>query len=207
MNEMPAIAWYDQHAATVATDYEAHDPMVLHGWMLDLLPPPGLVLDVGAGTGRDAAWLAGRGLDVIAVEPSQRLRERAEALHPVAAVRWLDDRLPELHATSRLDLRFDLVWLSAVWQHVLPTDRPRAFHALTALLEPGGVMLLTLRHGPADPERAMYPVSVGEVEVLARAHGLAVVRVQAQIDRQGRTGVSWTGMALRLPDNPRRATV
>src|SRR4051794_1237140 len=51
--------WYDANATALARSYEAIEPEQLHSWLVDLLPPaPALVLDVGAGTGRDAAWLA-----------------------------------------------------------------------------------------------------------------------------------------------------
>jgi hypothetical protein len=47
----------------------------------------------------------------------------------------------------------------------------------------------------------MHPVSLGEVEALARDHGLAVVRVVDSPDRMGRPGVSWNTVCLRLPDD------
>ena len=202
MSQDRPLTWYDRHAADVAATYEALDPEQLHGWMGDLLPEaPGLVLDVGAGSGRDAVWLAGRGLDVVALEPSGKLREEGSRLHPLSRIRWIDDRLPDLALVSRLGLQFDLLWLSAIWQHVLPAERARAFRKLVALLKPGGLLLVTLRHGSADPERAMHPVSVAEIEQLARAQGLAIVRSEVRADQQGRPDVSWTAMVLRLPDD------
>jgi SAM-dependent methyltransferase len=51
----------------VVGSYEALPPERLHRWLDGLLPAvPALVLDVGAGTGRDAAWFAGLGHDVVA---------------------------------------------------------------------------------------------------------------------------------------------
>jgi hypothetical protein len=47
----------------------------------------------------------------------------------------------------------------------------------------------------------MHPVSLAEVEALARDHGLAVVRSDRAADIQGRPDVSWTRVALRLPDD------
>jgi hypothetical protein len=48
----------------------------------------------------------------------------------------------------------------------------------------------------------MFDVSVGEIEALAREHGLAVNRVTApQPDASGRPGVSWVTMCLTLPDD------
>jgi hypothetical protein len=43
---------------------------------------------------------------------------------------------------------------------------------LVSLLKSGGLLAITLRHGPADPDRIMYPVSLAEIERLARDHGL-----------------------------------
>jgi SAM-dependent methyltransferase len=90
--------------------------------VLDLVPErPGLVLDVGAGAGRDAAWFAVRGWGVVAVEPAEGMRQEALRRHGGdATIRWLNDRLPGLEAAHRLGLMFDLIWLSAVWQHVAP---------------------------------------------------------------------------------------
>ena len=95
-------AWYDARAAMLAESYEAIAPERLHGWLDGLLPAVrSLVLDVGAGSGRDAAWLAGLGHDVVAVEPSPALRAEAVRRHPDVGVRWVADQLPALHTTSR----------------------------------------------------------------------------------------------------------
>ena len=85
--------------------------------------------------------------------------------------------------------------------HGPPALRPRAFRKLVTLLEPGGVLLLTLRHGPAEPDRPMWPAAAGEIEALARDHGLLVVRRLEQPDRLGRAEVAWTAWCLRLPDD------
>ena len=59
-----AIHWYNANAADLSRRYESVAAETVHGWLVDLLPAaPALVLDVGAGTGRDAAWLASRGLE------------------------------------------------------------------------------------------------------------------------------------------------
>jgi hypothetical protein len=71
---------------------------------------------------------------------------------------------------------------------------------LLGLLKPGGVLALTLRHGPVAAERAMHPASVEEVERLARGHGAMVARVVQSPDVTGRPEIFWIGVALRLPD-------
>ncbi|MBM3645883.1 MAG: class I SAM-dependent methyltransferase [Alphaproteobacteria bacterium] len=76
---------------------------MVHGWLVDLLPrAPALVLDVGAGTGRDAAWLASRGLEVVAVEPSGPMLAEGQRLHPSPSIRWISNSLPGLDKLFRL---------------------------------------------------------------------------------------------------------
>ena len=69
--------------------------------------PPAKVLDVGAGTGRDAAWLASMGHDVLAVEPVAAFRSAGAERHP--GLTWVDDRLPRLAKVEKANLCFDLI--------------------------------------------------------------------------------------------------
>jgi SAM-dependent methyltransferase len=197
-----AISWYDAHAAVLASQYEALSAEQVHAWLQDFLPDKtALIFDVGAGTGRDAAWFAAKGHEVVAVEPASEMRRNGQNLHPNHRIRWVDDRLPALVRTLRLGLAADVILLSAVWQHLTPADRPRAFRKLVTLLKSGGLLAISLRHGPAEPERCMHEVSLEEIERLARAHGLVLVHTGNTPDRMGRPGVSWTQVALRLPDD------
>jgi predicted O-methyltransferase YrrM len=94
--------------------------------------------------------------------------------------------------TLRVGLAADVILFSAVWQRLAPADRPRAFRKLVSLLKSGGLLAITLRHGPADPDRIMYPVSLAEIERLARDHGLVVVHAATTSDGMGRPEVNWT---------------
>ena len=195
------MSWYDVNAAEVAVRYEALDPQELHAWMADLLPgESSLVVDVGAGSGRDAAWFAAAGHEVVGIEPSPAMRAEGQRCHDAPRVRWIDDSLPSLASTLRLGLAADVVLASAVWQHVLPVDRARAFRKLVTLLGSGGLLVMTLRRGP-DDGRGFHEVSGDEVERLARDHGLEVVRRLEVEDALGRPEVRWTNIALRLPDD------
>ena len=156
------VAWYEANAAAVSAQYEGVSAHAVHDWLVDLLPSsPAAVVDVGAGSGRDAAWLAAQGYDVVAVEPSAAMRNAAQVRHAEAGIRWLADSLPGLGRTLKTGLSFDLILLSAVWMHVAPTDRARAFRKLITLLKPGGVLAITLRQGPAEDARYSHGISGG----------------------------------------------
>lgn len=178
----------------LAERYEAVSAAELHGPVADLLPAaPARALDVGAGSGRDAAWLAGLGHQVLAVEPSATLRSEGARRHPSPAISWVEDRLPGLASVSG---PFDLILLSAVWQHVSPEDRAAAFARLTGLLPPGGLLLISLRLGPPDVARGMSSVSVEEVRTLAEGSRLSVVREAPLPDRMGRSDIFWVTVGL-----------
>ena len=199
---MTAIPYYNTHAPALAQQYESLSAASVHSWLVDLLPTTNaLALDVGAGSGRDAAWLASLGFEVIAVEPSAGMRAEAQRLHHSAHIQWLDDSLPDFQVTQRLGLSFDVILLSAVWMHLPPADRPRAFRKLITVLKPGGLLALTLRLGPAAPERAMFEVSEHEIETLAKNHGAFIERRVLSSDQGGRTEISWVQLAVRLPDD------
>ena len=196
------IAWYDANAEAVVARYEAVLSEAVHDWVRDLLPQSAAsVLDIGAGSGRDAAWLAANGHDVVAVEPSASMRTAAASRHDNPAINWIDDRLPTLGVVSRSGLSFDLILLSAVWMHVPQSDRRRAFRKMINLLRPGGLLAITLRHGLTDLERGFHPVAPEEIEALARDHGAFVEKHTEAADLLGRDDVRWAQMAVRLPDD------
>ncbi len=198
---MKAISWYNKNAAEVAGSYEVADTEKVHEWFFDHLPKrPLMILDVGAGSGRDAAYFSSLGHDVVAVEPSKGMRAEAMKKHSSPRIQWIDDKMPALSEVTRLGLFFDFILLSAVWMHLPIPERPHAFRKLIHLLKPGGFMAITLRIGDLDQEREFYAVSVEELEKLARDHGAYVAKVVHANDALGRTSVQWIQVVIKLPD-------
>ncbi|MGW1409720.1 class I SAM-dependent methyltransferase [Streptomyces sp. NPDC002403] len=158
------------------------------------------MLDVGAGTGRDAAALAARGHDVVAVEPTAELREHARRLHTGSGIVWVDDALPDLALSGHPD-RFDAVFVTAVWMHLDAGERRRAMARVAALLVPGGRFFVNLRHGPVPEGRHMFDVSAAETVELGSVHGLHTVHRAERPDLHGRDNVRWSSLVLRADGN------
>ncbi len=193
---------YNQNATQFMEQYESCDFLEVHSGIDELLPiSPGCILDIGAGSGRDAAWFAEKGHEVVAVEPAEKLRVLANERHQNAKIRWMNDALPALSNVLRTGLTFDLIWLSAVWMHIAPRDRQRSFRKMVTLLRPGGKIMLSLRNGPIPKERIMFHSSGEEVERLARRFGLAVVHQVNGRDKLGRDKITWKSFVLQLPDD------
>lgn len=198
----PTIELYDRRAEYFAARYDAIPFEAAHAAVLDWLPArPGLVLDVGAGSGRDARWFAARGHEVFAVEPAENFRRLGRAAAADARIHWIDDRLPELAHIGRSSAAWDLIWLSAVWMHVPTGQRPRAFRKLASRLRPGGRMIVSLRHGEFDDGRRSFAVSAEEILRLARDDGLVCRHIAESRDVQQRDAIRWTSMVLELPDD------
>ncbi len=176
MARLSGTEGYAAEAAALAVQYESIAFAQVHAAVLHLVPPPPCrVLDIGAGTGRDAAALAALGHRVLAVEPTDEMRMRARALHPSPAIEWLDDGLPDLATVKTRGEDYDLVMLSAVWMHLDEEQRRRAMPNVASLVSPGGVVFLSLRYGPVPHGRRMFAVPAEDTIELAAAAGLALV--------------------------------
>ncbi|MGH7131725.1 MAG: SAM-dependent methyltransferase [Phycisphaerales bacterium] len=163
--------------------------------MADRLPKTGRALDIGAGEGRNALFLASVGLDVLAVDQS--------AVGMVKAQRRAADRGLKLR-TQAADLRdfeidhcsFDVV--SSIFVH-LPTSLRATVHKhVEAWLKPGGVFVLEAYSpdqlkrstgGPKDPA-LLAPLEV----ILSELAGLEILH-QAALVRKVSEGQSHTGEA------------
>lgn len=167
---------------------DAHAPLLLL-----LPPPPARVLDIGAGTGRDAAGFAALGHAVTTAEPTTALRTRA-----APNIEWLDDSLPDLPFLFQRGGTFDVVVLTAVWMHLDEQQRRYDMPRVAALVQPGGLLMISLRHGPVPQGRRMFEVTATETIGLAREGALACVQHLETGDRLlNRPGVTWDRLTFR----------
>jgi protein-L-isoaspartate O-methyltransferase len=191
---------YVEEVALLRNRYEEIAFTDVHESVLHLMPKaPCNVLDIGAGTGRDAAAFAELGNMVVAVEPVDELRTTARALHQSPLITWIRDSLPDLAVTSALNKQYELVMLTAVWTHLDAEQRRRAMPKVAALIREGGTMLMSLRYGPRPPNRRTFEVSAEETVELAQLQGLGCVlrRSSPSVGFLNRAaGVTWTRLAF-----------
>ena len=195
----------DEYAAATTGTFversEAVSSEKLLGPFIDMFPPPpARIVDIAAGTGRDAAWLSERGYDVTAVEPVAALREVGMRLHASERIDWRDGTLPDLAIAPTPALGFDIALLSAVWQHLDDRDRARSMLRIVDLTAVGGLVLISLRQGPSAPSRTLHEASVPATVDLAAANGLRIereVRIESMQAADRAAGVYWTWLAFR----------
>ncbi|MBF0430780.1 MAG: class I SAM-dependent methyltransferase [Fibrobacteria bacterium] len=194
--------YYDTHADDLFRRYESVKAEAVHDSWRHFLPKThSLILDIGAGSGRDAAWLASLGHEVIAVEPCDKLRGRGEEAHYSKSIRWLSDTLPALKKIRKMDCKFDVILLSGVWMHIAPGNRKRAFRVFSNLLKSGGLLVMSCRSVRRDNNRDMYPVDFHQLDSLAVSNTLEKLLDKDSGDSLGRNDVIWNTSVYRMPDD------
>ena len=201
MTAVSGTEGYAEAADVLFAQYESITFEQAQGSILHLIPPAACrILEIGAGTGRDAAGFAALGHSVVAVEPTDAFRSRAATRHPSPAIEWLDDSLPDLAQMTARGEAFDVVLMNAVWMHLDTDQRHRAMPNVAALMRPRGIAIMTLRHGPVPPGRRMFQVTADETIGLARRSALDVVlNAYSPNSVQKTPGVSWTRLIFAKP--------
>ena len=161
---MDSAAWDDRYAASELV-WSREPNQFVAAELADL--SPGSAVDLGAGEGRNAIWLASRGWSATAVDFSQVALDKGARL------------------TDGIDLPGDLTWVCAdatTWQPPEPVDlvvlaylqvpaddRRRAVRGAVEMLRPGGTMLLVahdttnLAEGTGGPQDASVLMTAQDV--------------------------------------------
>jgi 2-polyprenyl-3-methyl-5-hydroxy-6-metoxy-1,4-benzoquinol methylase len=192
------VEYYDERATVLFDRYQSVTFERVHEDLLKYLPAAGgMCLDVGAGSGRDAAYLAQRGCIVTAVEPSTELRKLAAQAHSSLPIRWIDDTLPPLHEVLKEGRsKYDFVLVSAVWMHIPPDRREDAMEVLRQLVKPTGLVVISIRSTRLEDGRLFFNEQPGELPGLAARCGFqASVVPSSGLDVYGRE-VHWTKYLL-----------
>lgn len=199
---MKNIQFYNQHSEELFQNYTSVTFEKVHAsWKLFWPLSGEKVLDVGAGIGRDSKWFLDQKCTVIALEPAKEMRDLGKK-HTGKQVQWLDDALPELNQTVGLGMRFDVILVSAVWMHIPPSSRARAFRKLSNLLAPNGRLVISLRHGDFTDGRSSYSCSTDELAQFSKdacLHTRLVTEVES--DALTRGEVQWQTVVMSLPDD------
>lgn len=138
--DQATLDYYQRHADDLAARYEQADVGELQTSLLEHLPSQGTVLEVGCGTGRDAAFLIEQGFEVTAVDASLQMLAVAVRQHPELKGHTFCAELPFQDRHPLLSRRFDAIISIALLMHVSDQDVSRAAHQFAELLNPGGVL-------------------------------------------------------------------
>ena len=172
---MDAQAWDQRYAATDLV-WSRRPNQFVAAELADL--PPGTAVDLAAGEGRNAIWLASLGWTAYAVDFSQVALDKGARLAGELDVTWVCADATTWSPPDPVDL------VVMAYFQVPADDRRRAVRGAHAMLRPGGTLLLVAHDstnltegtgGPQDPA-----VLMTAEDVLADLDGLEVEVVRAE---------------------------
>jgi len=191
------IAYYTTHARDLIRRYESANVSDLHALLADSFPPGARLLELGCGSGRDAAFMLENGFDVTASDGIQEMVDAAAACHPLLAGRLHHIRLPE-DLTPALGI-FDGVYTVATLMHL---DRPaiqEVFARVRRMLVPGGRLFFSVplsRDDVADDEfdakgRRFTTLTHAEWTGICGHAGVDILASTTTSDGLGRETFAW----------------
>ena len=176
------IAYYERSAREYAKEIDPLPPANRAAALRRLMasvPPGGVVLEVGSGTGRDADYLESLGAAV-------RRTDAARSFAEIQAERGKRVALLDVVAQD-LGGPYDAVLAMCVLMHVEPEQIDRVLGKVAGALRPGGGFLVSVRegHGESPGPAAMAFWSRGEFAERLTAAGLTVVWDEQHVDCDG----------------------
>ncbi|WP_439427637.1 class I SAM-dependent methyltransferase [Micromonospora sp. LA-10] len=171
---MDSSAWDNRYADTPGLVWSAEPNRFVVESVTGLTP--GSALDIAAGEGRNAVWLAGQGWRVNAVDFSTVAVERGRQMAAARGV-TVDWRVADVTAYRPVPNSYDLVLIS--YLHLTAADFAGVLAAAKSALRPGGTLVVVGHDlanltggtgGPQDPAVLLTPEAVVD--------GLAGLRVQ-----------------------------
>lgn len=201
------VSHYDTHAREASTRYESADMSRLHAMLLRRLPPKGAsVLELGCGSGRDAAFLQASGYDVTAVDASPGMIAVAARLHPELAGRLSCAAVPFPEDSPLLQRSFDAVFSNAMFMHIPDHDLPLVVDQVRRMMRPGGVAVISVsvdRGGLADSRdgtgRLFRERQPEELRQVFERSGLAFVAQSSSADSLDRPAIRWVTLVFASP--------
>ena len=128
--DQSTVDYYDRNAQACGTKYESADMSHLDHLLLRHLPEKSArVLELGCGSGREAAFLQQSGHEVYGVDASAGMIEEALRRHPELAGRLSCDAVPLPEGSRLLSETFDAVLAIALLRDDLAAeaDAPAAW--------------------------------------------------------------------------------
>jgi len=199
------IAYYDQNALETTQRYESADVQPLHNFLLSGMKQGGRLLELGCGSGRDAAFLVSQGFKVLATDGSAAMVEQVKTLHPQLAGQVIQLELP--NGLSNESGLFHGIYAVAVLMHLSVPDIETTLSGVNALLNPKGRFIFSvpvrrddvMTNGFDSKGRRFTAISPDAWTDLCLKCNLQIVQTMICQDGLGRDAIVWMNVLAQKP--------
>jgi len=178
------IAYYDKNAAAISDKYEKINMSFIQKKLISYLPEKGNILEIGMGSGRDAAFLVSEGFDLTGVDPSIGMLRKAAELHPELTARMHCYSLPFEKENPLLKEKFNAVLLIASIMHIRDDELFESSYQIREMLEPEGILIISSSMGRIargdyrDSLRRLYfERPVAQIQLLFERLGFRLITI------------------------------
>jgi SAM-dependent methyltransferase len=179
---------YDQ----VANEYSEtwfEDPVMRPSldFFLGLLDESSAVIDAGCGSGRDVSVMLSKNIDVVGVDLSSAMVDRARINVPLGIFRQMDQRYLDYPPET-----FDGIWSCAALHHVPRTDMPNTLRGFARVLKSEGFLCASIKLGEGESfdsiDRFQCLYLADEFRDLVKNAGFEIVRESTSHSEKGTVG-------------------
>jgi len=191
------LQFYHQNALDLTERYETADVAAMHAHLLEAFTRSSKLLEIGCGSGRDAAFMVSNGYDVTAVDGSQAMIDAAQELHPELSdslhVVLLPDGLEEFTET------YDGIYSVATLMHLDNEQIESSIQHISNLLKTGGTLFFSVSIARDDVDEKGYDakgryfnsMSKDAWMAICESHGFKCITTKQSGDGLGRDGITW----------------
>lgn len=200
------LSYYSRNAGEIFSRVDSMEGGISRHFK-EAFPEKGVILDIGAGVGRDLRHLISEGHKAFGIEPCDELRGHFIHKYPSYSDRIKSGKLPG--DLSFINIQFDGIVCSAVLMHI---PREHLFDSLFAMkraLRKSGRLLISI---PGDrPDigfdrrdengRLFTDILPEYLELLLERMGFQRIRKWKDQDGFGREGYNWITLLFELSDD------
>lgn len=194
--------YYEQNAHELSLRYESASLETLHRLINATFTPGARLLEVGCGSGRDAARVLAAGYNLIALDGSQNLLCEAEKLHPELSGRLVYLRLPAQLPFADSDFAGFLS--IACLMHFTDTELNTILGELARVVKKSGSGIISVPAGRGDIDNNCldqhgrhFNVMPAEAwQAIFSRQGFSSEAGPVEPDSLGREGISWVTFIL-----------
>ena len=200
------LSYYDHNAREIAGRYEQINFRGMQNDLLARISGRRRVLEIGCGSGREAAFLFSQGVNIVATDGSRAMLAEAAKLHPELDGRLLHHELPA--PLPFPDNEFDAAYSIAVLMHLKRNEIEQVMRDVHRVLERKGLFFFSVSLERADVEandldktgRRFTLLSVSDWSDTFCSCGFLEIRRNTNTDSVGRDGFLWGSFLLEKPE-------
>ena len=199
------ISYYDSKAADQVQKYEQADMSEVHAILCKAFISGARLLELGCGSGRDAAFLLSKGFDVLITDGSSNILDYALQIHPELEPRHRLLRLPEPFPFGGEE--FDGVYAIGVFMHLDLSGYASSLKEIWRVLKKGGRFFFSVPHYRDDlieqerDDRGRLYTALSEQDWIKECEsvGFVMLSTYKTEDSLGRRGIGWISFLLEKP--------